>query len=691
MTECLLLNFYPYFSSDYLEVVKSTQTMNEKELEEISRKYTAVFFHQNSFRCAKLSLGGTLQLVDAVLSGEVQNGMALVRPPGHHSQRDQGNGFCVFNNVAIAAEYAKKKYKLERILIVDWDVHHGQGIQYIFEEDPSVLYFSWHRYEHKTFWPYLSESDYNAVGRGKGTGFNINLPWNKVGMSNADYIAVFFHVLLPLAFEFNPELVLVSAGYDSAIGDPEGRMCATPECFSHLTSMLMNLADGKLCAVLEGGYNLRSLAESVCMTVRTLLGDPLPKLTGEMTPCHSALESIQNVRAAHSPYWKCLLCDGNLRSAHDPGSKENLDSQLSSDQQQNIDTAVFDSFLDSHMKEITFAAPPLRTCAVLPEGCSLALPDGVLLEEETATREHVIASSSLFPYELLEKESMLATLGKTLVVLNKLIAYQTMNAIALSPDSSVCAAVAIQHVLASEVKRLYCINIGDIGMKHESQNDGKFLCLNICGAYPTGMSNNRQIYVKWTECSDEYSSFFYILFCCILPLAYNYQPDFIIITTGCNRTIGDKDIALLVSLLQGLANGRIIAVIPETEPKLGEMLVKCMSGSPGEKHFGPHRAPPLEIIQDLNEKLLVIQKEWKMLQCSGKTQSSVILNSFNHTDILWVHARKINTEQLFILAAIGKLVQCLTCIHRNKALWQTAVEGHLVGFFEGTGCRILYF
>ncbi|OCT89069.1 hypothetical protein XELAEV_18017690mg [Xenopus laevis] len=610
-------------SHDYLQVVKSTQTMNEKELKEISQKYTAVFYHQNSFRCAKLSLGGTLQLVDAILTREVQNGMAIVRPPGHHSQRNQGNGFCVFNNVAIAAEYAKKKYKLERILIVDWDVHHGQGIQYIFEEDPSVLYFSWHRYEHKTFWPYLRESDYDVIGRGKGTGFNINLPWNKVGMGNADYIAAFFHVLLPLAFEFNPELVLVSAGYDSAIGDPEGRMCATPECFSHLTNMLMNLAGGKLCAVLEGGYNLRSLAESVCMTVRTLLGDPLPRLTGEMTPCHSALESIQNVRAAHTPYWKCLLYN-EIKSAHDPSSEG--DSQHSSDQQQNFDTAMFDIFLDSHMKKIEFAVPPLRTCAVLPEGCCLALPDGVLVEEKTATREHIIACSSSLPNELLEKETMLATLGKMLVILNKLLEYQTMNSIVLSPDSSVCATFAIKHVLASPVKRLLCINIGDLGILHEFDNDGEYVCLNICGTYPTGMSN-RQIYLKWTESPNEYSSFFYIIFCCILPLAYNYQPDFIIITTGSNRTIGDKDISLLISLLQGLANGRILTIIPETEPKLGQKLVKCLSDSPGEKHFGPHRAPSLENIQNLKEKLDIIEKEWKMLQCSGKTKCSVILQT----------------------------------------------------------------
>ncbi|KFV03625.1 Histone deacetylase 10, partial [Pterocles gutturalis] len=266
-------------SLEHLEVAKSTQTMNEEELKRVSGNYDAFFFHPNTYRCARLAVGATLQLVDVVMSGKVCNGMALVRPPGHHSQRNAANGFCLFNNVAIAAEYAKLKYGLQRILIVDWDVHHGQGTQYIFEEDPSVLYFSWHRYEHQEFWPSLKESDSDTVGLGKGKGFNINLPWNKVGMGNSDYLAAFFHVLLPVAFEFDPELVLVSSGYDSGIGDPEGQMNATPEVFAHLTHFLMQLANGKLCVILEGGYHLKSLSESVCMTVRTLLGDPVPRIT----------------------------------------------------------------------------------------------------------------------------------------------------------------------------------------------------------------------------------------------------------------------------------------------------------------------------------------------------------------------------------------------------------------------------
>uniref|UniRef100_A0AAY4DW29 Histone deacetylase domain-containing protein n=1 Tax=Denticeps clupeoides TaxID=299321 RepID=A0AAY4DW29_9TELE len=272
-------------SEEYLEAVKQTPHMDLEGLMKFTQQYGDVYFHPNIYHCATLAIGATLQLVDSVMTGKVRNGMALVRPPGHHSQRSAANGFCVFNNVAIAALYAKKHYDVKRVLIVDWDIHHGQGVQYCFEEDPSVLYFSWHRYEHQSFWPNLQESDYDTVGKGKGLGFNINLPWNKVGMNNSDYLSAFFHVLLPVAYEFSPDLVFVSAGFDSAIGDPEGHMCATPDVFAHLTHLLMSLAGGKLCAVLEGGYNLTSLPQSVCQTVQTLLGDPTPEMSGLDRPC----------------------------------------------------------------------------------------------------------------------------------------------------------------------------------------------------------------------------------------------------------------------------------------------------------------------------------------------------------------------------------------------------------------------
>ncbi|XP_077121027.1 polyamine deacetylase HDAC10 isoform X3 [Ranitomeya variabilis] len=575
-------------SPEYLDVVKSTQTMDVDELKETSKKYIAAYFHQNSYRCAKLSLGGTLQLVDAVMSGEALNGMALIRPPGHHSQRSESNGFCVFNNVAVAAEYAKSKYNVQRILIVDWDVHHGQGIQYIFEDDPSVLYFSWHRYEHGSFWPNLRESDFDSVGKGRGTGFNINLPWNQIGMGNADYMAAFFHVLLPLAFEFNPELVLVSAGYDSGIGDPEGLMSATPECYAHLTHMLMHLAGGKLCMILEGGYHLRCLSESVSMTVRTLLGDPVPRLSGEMTPCHSALESIQNARHAHSPYWKCLLHD-ETRLVEEMSTEGMFPSEPL-----QTDASAVDELLENHMKKILHPTPPITSLVVAPVGNRFHFLEGMQVEEGAGTTEQTTNVTS--QDEL--NENVLNS--KLLPAVEKLVKRKTKNCITVCPHASVSAAAAIQQAL----------HLG---------SERKTLCLTISGdKMPAKTRSPYQTFLQWKEQSpDEESSFFYALFRFLLPLAYSYQPDLVILAVGSNRSIGIKDIALLGSLLQALADGAVLAVVSETEKDIIEalchVLVKCASMC-----FGPYKAPAKDCAQSLAQELSVMQTTWRMLQCVAK-------------------------------------------------------------------------
>uniref|UniRef100_A0AAQ5ZG93 Protein deacetylase HDAC6 n=1 Tax=Amphiprion ocellaris TaxID=80972 RepID=A0AAQ5ZG93_AMPOC len=262
----------------YVDTMRLTQTMTQTELQTLSNKYDSVYLHPDSFQVCALAVGSVLQLVDQVLTSELRNGFAIIRPPGHHAQMEEANGFCIFNNVAIAARYAQRKHAVSRVLIVDWDVHHGQGIQYVFQEDPSVLYFSVHRYELGSFWPHLSESDSHFVGSGRAEGRNINIPWNKTEMTDADYITAFQHVLLPVAYEFQPQLVLVSAGFDAAVGDPKGEMCVSPQCFHVLTHMLMSLAEGRLVLALEGGYNLQATAEGAAACVVALLGGACPPL-----------------------------------------------------------------------------------------------------------------------------------------------------------------------------------------------------------------------------------------------------------------------------------------------------------------------------------------------------------------------------------------------------------------------------
>ncbi|NXK83008.1 HDA10 deacetylase, partial [Amazona guildingii] len=575
-------------SSEYLEVAKSTQTMNEEELKKVSGNYDAFFFHPNTYRCARLAVGATLQLVDAVMSGKVCNGMALVRPPGHHSQRNAANGFCLFNNVAIAAEYAKLKYGLQRILIVDWDVHHGQGTQYIFEEDPSVLYFSWHRYEHQEFWPSLRESDYDAVGLGKGKGFNINLPWNKVGMGNSDYLAAFFHVLLPVAFEFDPELVIVSSGYDSGIGDPEGQMNATPEVFAHLTRFLMQLANGKLCIILEGGYHLKSLSESICMTVKTLLGDPVPQITGEMAPCLSAVESIQNVRAAHKPYWKWLTYEDIA------ALKSNICGRKHCSWCIEIKMHIMNT-------DVLFL-PPIKTATTIDFKWSAHfLPGPVHLVKEMDKSE-IKALVSSFCTDIVKEDKTLFSLGSVVAVLDKILKKEVCNGIAVSP-TAVSVAVALRHSVQFGFQRVLCIFVGDMQIIPNTE-DGKILMIHIC-------EKEHFLLLKDAKGNDFFSAVLGV----ILPVAYSYQPNLTVIAVGPNRSLGISGISLLCALLQGLAESRIFAVIEDTEINLVQSVAKVLVGT-CTPHFGVFVPPTQEKVNKIKILRDQFQQEWKMLQCS---------------------------------------------------------------------------
>ncbi|XP_036918326.1 histone deacetylase 6 isoform X2 [Sturnira hondurensis] len=307
-------------SLEYIDLMETTQYMNEGELRILADTYDSVYLHPNSYTCACLASGSVLRLVDAVLGAEIQNGMAIIRPPGHHAQHSLMDGYCMFNHVAVAARYAQVKHRIQRVLIVDWDVHHGQGTQFTFDQDPSVLYFSIHRYEQGRFWPHLKASNWSTIGFGQGQGYTINVPWNQVGMRDADYIAAFLRVLLPVSLEFQPQLVLVAAGFDALQGDPKGEMATTPAGFAQLTHLLMGLAGGRLILSLEGGYNLRSLAEGVSASLHTLLGDPCPMLESPGAPCASALSSLSCTLEALEPFWETLMrSDDTLEGVHVEG------------------------------------------------------------------------------------------------------------------------------------------------------------------------------------------------------------------------------------------------------------------------------------------------------------------------------------------------------------------------------------
>ncbi len=214
-----------------------------------------------SLDVALIAAGTLLNGVDAVLSGEARNAFCVVRPPGHHATPDRGMGFCIFNNVAIAARYAQRKYGADRVLIVDWDVHHGNGTQDIFYSDGSVLFFSTHQHP----W-YPGTGDPAETGEGEGEGTTLNCPF-PAGAGRDEILGAFERRLLPAAKEFQPELILVSAGFDSRAGDPLGGFLLTDRDFSDLTRLLMEIADthagGRLVSVLEGGYSLEGLTAAV--------------------------------------------------------------------------------------------------------------------------------------------------------------------------------------------------------------------------------------------------------------------------------------------------------------------------------------------------------------------------------------------------------------------------------------------
>ncbi|KAM4618505.1 polyamine deacetylase HDAC10 isoform 2-T2 [Polymixia lowei] len=606
-------------SEEYLEAVKKTPYMSLEDLMTFTQQYGDVYFHPNIYHCAKLAIGATLQLVDNVMRGRVRNGMALVRPPGHHSQYSAANGFCVFNNVAIAAKYAKKNYGIKRVLIVDWDVHHGQGVQYCFEDDPSVLYFSWHRYEHQNFWPNLRESDYDSVGKEKGAGFTINVPWNKVGMENSDYLAVFFHVLLPAAYEFCPDLVLVCAGFDSVIGDPEGHMCATPDIFSHLTHLLMNLAGGKLCAVLEGGYNLTALAQSVCQTVQTLLGDPVPQPTEVGGPCESALESIHCVRSTHKQYWSCLKHAADLPTS-EPSTKRSKVADQEKDEEHSggehnkgeEEEGTAGTVWPEPPQRL---APPVHTAVVLPDG--VLCPDGCRVFRSPQTPEPLALNrlrANFFKDS--EDEATLMTLCSLVALLEQMEKNEIRNGLALVPDVSMATVCAIQHAVTSLTNRVLLVCVGDEVVPTYPIEKGKTLLVQMSKKEPDGQKSKYdvQVYLK-KGCSDV-AGFMQAVLGLLLPLGYEYNPSLVLLVRMPGSGVCENIWQQLTSLLQGLAQGHTLVLMQENEKASVSPTASSLQGTPAPS-LGPLGAPLPEDVEALERLRHRLQADWKLLQTTA--------------------------------------------------------------------------
>jgi len=252
-----------------------------------------------SVHAARLAAGGAVDAVDYVLAGESRSAFALGRPPGHHAETARAMGFCLFNNVAVAAATALHQYGLKRVLVLDWDVHHGNGTQEIFYERDDVLFIDLHQHP---LWPGTGGDD--EQGRGKGEGFTVNFPL-PAGTGNDIYLGIFRSIITPIARAYQPELILISAGFDAHEDDPLGEMDMTPEGYAGLCAIMHNLANelcnGRFVLSLEGGYGLDGLAASVLACARVLNGELPDVIEPEAVATGDVMAEFSNHFKAHWP------------------------------------------------------------------------------------------------------------------------------------------------------------------------------------------------------------------------------------------------------------------------------------------------------------------------------------------------------------------------------------------------------
>ncbi|KAG1341958.1 histone deacetylase 5 [Cocos nucifera] len=294
----------------HIKLIKniSSKKFNSRRVR-IASEFNSIYFNEGSSEAAYLAAGSVIEVSEKVAKGDLDSAIAIVRPPGHHAESDEAMGFCLFNNVAITANFLlneRPELGIRKILIVDWDVHHGNGTQNMFYKDPRVLFFSVHRFDFGSFYPASDDGSYCMIGEGLGAGYNINVPWEQGQCGDADYVAVWDHVLLPVAESYNPDIILISAGFDAAVDDPLGGCCVTPYGYSLMLKKLMGFAQGKIVMALEGGYNLKSIADSVLACAKVLLEeDPLVGSI-KAQPLESTWRVMQEVRQELKTFWPAL-------------------------------------------------------------------------------------------------------------------------------------------------------------------------------------------------------------------------------------------------------------------------------------------------------------------------------------------------------------------------------------------------
>nr|XP_037863194.1 polyamine deacetylase HDAC10 isoform X10 [Chlorocebus sabaeus] len=585
-------------SPEYVSLVRKTQVLGEEELQALSGQFDAIYFHPSTFHCARLAAGAGLQLVDAVLTGAVRNGLALVRPPGHHSQRAAANGFCVFNNVAIAAAHAKQKHGLHRcvpgwlqgcgprrhskgrhrwILIVDWDVHHGQGIQYLFEDDPSSgcslgcparsgweTLTTWlHSCTCCSHWPLREECS-------GGDGMGLACP--HLGSSPS---------LDPPHPGLTCSLTLSWCWSQQDLTQPSGTLRG--KCRPHQSA---------------------SPTSHICCRCWPAAGS---------APCWSALESIQSARAAQAPYWKSLQLQDvtpvlTSPSTHSPEGRPPPLLPGGPMCKAAAPAPAPSSLLD---QPCLCPAPSVRTTVALTApDITLVLPPDVIQQEGSALREETEAWAR--PHESLARKEALTALGKLLYLLDGMLDGQVNSGIAATPASAAAATldVAIQRGLSHGAQRLLCVALGQLDRPPDLAHDGRTLWLNIGGKEAAALS----MFQVSTPLPVMTGGFLSCILGLVLPLAYGFQPDLVLVALGPGHGLQGPHAALLAAMLRGLAGGRVLALLEEdSTPQLAGILARVLRGE-APPSLGPSSVASPEDVQALMYLRGQLEPQWAMLQ-----------------------------------------------------------------------------
>ena len=352
---------------DDLKFEKDTKNKRDENSHGYSLCYDSFDNYYTSY-AARLAANSVIVGIDNLMNNKIDGAFLVVRPPGHHAYPEIASGFCFYNNVAIGAKYALKQYNLKRIAIVDWDVHHGNGTQEIFYDSNEVLFISFHRFEKGLFYPFV-KGNFNEIGENDGKGFNINIPFNTRRLNeesivgDEEYIYAFNTIVSPILKEFNPELILVSCGFDAAKGDPLGKLSITPFGYSYLINGLREIVGKNLIVVLEGGYNLKSLSTCSEAIVKALIGEKMnfeidsERINYEdfsrcMRPAHYTIREINEIKYYFKRYWKSLQNIENM--IYKNSMFYTLDNKSSIEKLMNLYPNLSDYFLKDYTEIESF-------------------------------------------------------------------------------------------------------------------------------------------------------------------------------------------------------------------------------------------------------------------------------------------------------------------------------------------------